>query len=291
MRAWPPISDPRLLERLALDQPAFLDYVRELIGSVGPREYDPALLGRALGYPWDRPSQSYVLRDGDVSLLDELAPDARRATVDDLARDRHPILAIGSNGAPKVLAAKFAHFDDAADRTVMVLAGALHDVDVGPAASPTIYGVLPATLFASPGTAVRAALLWVTPAQVTQLTWSEMSYRLVRLDRARFVMDEADVEVDDLFAYVSRFGVFAPEGAPLALGAIPAQDRAAAAWTQEELLDDVAGRALGAGSRAEDLIRASFEDMPRVLAAIEETIWPLALPFDPAYWTPLPATA
>ena len=97
------------------------------------------------------------------------------------AGERLPVLAIGSNAAPEVLERKFAHFPEEEDRAVLALTGRLHDFDVGFAAQPALYGSMPATLFPSPGTAVAATVLWVTPAQLTQLVWSEISYRLGRL--------------------------------------------------------------------------------------------------------------
>ena len=50
-----------------------------------------------------------------------------------------------------------------------MLTGWLEDFDVGPAASLAPTGYMPATLFASPGTRVRAGIVWATAAQVTQL--------------------------------------------------------------------------------------------------------------------------
>jgi hypothetical protein len=289
VRTWPPIAEPALLERLALDDAQFAAFTREMAGALGRRTYEPALLERALGYPWRRPARSYVLRGEAVQLLDDLGPAARRRTVEACAADRHRLVAFGSNASPSTLSAKFAHFPDEADRTTLVLAGDLHGFDVGASASPTGYGVMPAALFASPGTAVRAAVLWVTATQLTLLTWSELSYRLGRLEGARFAVDEADMEVDDLFAYISRFGALCVDGAPVALAAIPATGRTAAAMTQEELLDAVARLVLGPDARAEDLVRAVFKNMAAVLARVSETVWPSSQPLGARHWTAFPA--
>ncbi len=289
MRDWPPITEPELLERLALDDEQFVAFIHTLAEAGGRREYQPALLERALGYPWDRPAGSYILRGTAVELLDDVDPAKRESTVDAFIRDRHPISSFGGNAAPTWLAAKLAHFPDGADREVLVLTGDLHGVDVGAAASPALVGYMPATLFASPETAVRAAVLWATPAQITQLTWSELSYRVGRLDDARFVIDEADVQVDRIFAFISRFGAFCIDGAPVALAAIPATGRTAAALTQEELLDTVARLVIAPDARAEDLVRAIFEDMAGVVARASETVWPLSQPLL-SRWTAFPAS-
>ena len=289
MREWPPITERELLERLALDDEGFVAFFNELLGAWPRREFDPAAMERALGYPWERPPGSYVLRDDDVSLLDDAGPANRTSIVNALTEDRHPILSFGANAAPSRLAMKFAHFPSEVDREVLVLIGDLHDLDVGAVAAPGLLGYLPATLFASPGTAVRAAVVWVTPAQATQLAWSEMTYRLGRLEDARFEMDEANIEVEDIFAFVSRLGAFCVDGAPLAMAAIPAKDRTAVALTQEELLDAMARMVIGSDARAEDLVRATFDDLSGVMARAAETVWPSARQLQ-SRWTPFPAS-
>lgn len=272
---------------MALDDQQFFAWADELIASVGHRRYEPALFERALGYPWERPAGSFLLRDGEVVLLSGYRPAERRAVVDGVAQGRHPIVSFGANASPSALTMKFAHFSAAEDREVLVLTGYLQGLDVGAMATPGILGYTPAALFASPGTAVRAAVVWTTPAQATQLAWSEVTYRLGRLDEARFEMDEADLEVSDLFAFVSRRGCLRIDGSPVALAAIPAAGRTAAALTQEELLDVMAGLVLGPEARAETLVRAIFDDLAGVMARAAETVWPDAHPFE-APWTPYP---
>ena len=200
MREWPPIGDPQVLEWLALDDAAWQAELEERWRRLQPRPYDAAALEHALGYPWERPAGSYVLRDGEIELLDSIPPGDRGPAVAALARDRHPLVAFGANGAPSRLQERFAGCADPADREVLVLTGELHGVDAGAQPSPTPFGTMPAVLFASPGTAVRASVLWLTSLQLTQLTRAELGYRLARLDRARFVMDEAGVTVDEVFA-------------------------------------------------------------------------------------------
>src|SRR6266540_2645178 len=73
---------------------------------LGRRELQAGNVERALGYPWERPGASYILRSGDVQLLDDAEP----ATIEAFIADRHPLLAYGGNGAPSWLTAKFAHF-------------------------------------------------------------------------------------------------------------------------------------------------------------------------------------
>ena len=287
VREWPPIAEPELLERLAFDNEQFLAYIHNLAAAWGRREFQPELFERALAYPWGRPAGSYLLRDSDFELFRDLDRAKRESIAKDFTRDRYPILSIGGNGAPEWLTTKFAHFPNQEDRSVLVLTGDLHGLDVGAAAELTPLGYMPANLFASPGTAVRAAVIWATADQVTQLTWSEVSYSLGRLDEARFVVDETDLQVEEVFAYVNRFGTFCVDGAPVALAAVPATGRTANALTQEELLDRVARLVIGADARAEDLVRAIFDDKADITVREAETVWPSAQQLQ-MRWTSLP---
>jgi hypothetical protein len=288
MRDWPPIDEPELLERLALDNEQFFARLRSVVAGWPQRTYDPAFFEYARGYPFERPPGSYVLDGQAVELLADLDPAVRQAKIEAFTGGRHPILAFGANAAPSRLAMKFAHFTERADREVLVLAGELHDLDIGAVPTVPLVGYVPASLFASPGTAVRAAVIWVTPAQVSQLAWSETTYRLGRLEEARFEVDEAAVEIEDLFAFVSRLGALCVDGTPVALAAVPARDRTAIALTQEELLDVVAGIVLGPGSCAEELARATCDDTLAVLTRASETVWPLGRQLS-SRWTPYPA--
>lgn len=273
MRAFPAL-DPELRERLALGEDDFATFLTGYLGAVPPRDYGPEQADHALGYPWARPPDSYRLRDGEVH------------PYDGDTEDRHPILAFGSNASPSALTRKFAHFETPEDRDVLVLAGDLHDFDVGPAAAVAAYGAMPATLFESPGTRVRAAIVYATDAQATQLTWSELTYRFGRLRPVRFVA--ADHEVDEVFAYVHRFGHYRPDGEPLALAAVEAEGRRSRAVTQRELLGRIAAQVVRDGASAEDLIEAVYVDGPgAVLARLREHVMPCGEPFASERWTPL----
>jgi hypothetical protein len=290
--AWPPpIAEPELLERLALDDAGFREYILRFIAQVPSRSCDAAAFAWACGYPWARPAGSYLLRDGDATLLAELDEPERERTIERFSaggRDRvsrAPLLAIGSNAAPDTLRRKFAHFPDPADRTVLAVTGRLHDFDVGFSAQPALYGAMPATIFPSPGTQVATALLWVTPAQFTQLTWSELSYRLGRL-RTRFSVDDADERFDEVLVFVSRWGAFTVDGGPAALAAVPADGRTAPALTQQQALDRAAALAFGDGSDARTLVRAVFEDFAALTARVAPTLHRAAQPFASERWTP-----
>jgi hypothetical protein len=288
----PPIVEPELIERLAMDDEQFRAFIATFLAAIPPRTFDAAAFAWACAYPWVRPAGSYLLgAEGGVELLSSLEEAERERLIERFAaaggRDgkRVPLLAIGSNAAPETLQRKFAHFPEPADRTVLAVHGRLHEFDVGYAAQPALYGALPATIFPSSGTAVAALLLWVTPTQFTQLTWSELSYRLGRL-RTRFEVDDADERFDEVLVYVSRWGALCVDGAPVALAAVPAQQRTAPALTQREALELAAAMALGPDASAEQLVRAVFEDLAGLGPAFAATLHRAGLPFASERWTP-----
>jgi hypothetical protein len=285
----PPIAEPELIERLSMDDEQFHTFIATFLAAIPPRPCDEAAFAWACAYPWVRPAGSYLLRaDGVVELLSELGEGERERLIERYAApegERLPLLAIGSNAAPETLQRKFAHFPEPDDRTVLAVHGRLHEFDVGYAAQPALYGALPATIFPSPGTAVAALLLWVTPTQFTQLTWSELSYRLGRL-RTRFEVDDADERFDEVLVYVSRWGALCVDDAPVALAAIPAQRRTATALTQREALDLAAAMVLGPDAGAEQLVRAVFEDLAGLGPALAGTLHRAGRPFASERWTP-----
>lgn len=288
MSGWPPITDPELLDRLAMDDRQFEDYIRALITKIPSRAYGVEAFERAVGYPWKRPGGSYRLTDAGVELLTDMGVDDRDRVLDRFTSadgGRLPVLSFGSNAAPRVLEQKFAHFPEEDDRATLALTGFLHDFDVGVSAQPALYGAMPATLFPSPGAEVRATVLWVTPAQFTQLAWSELSYRLGKL-RTRFEVDESDTGFDEVLVFVSRFGAFCVDDHPVALAAIPATGRTADALSQEQLLDAAAALAIGPEATAETLVRAILEDMSQIGPKIAATVHMAALPFASERWTP-----
>ena len=283
-----PITDAQLLERLAMDDRRFGEYVRGLAGSLPARAYEDVALAHALGYPWERPGRSYRLSDAGVEPVEEMSPAERDETIAEYSggrEERRPLLAIGSNGAPDVLRRKFAHFAAPSDRSLLALTGRLHDFDVGFGAQPALYGSLPATLFPSPGTQVSATVLWVTPAQFTQLAWSELNYRLGRLE-TRFEVDEGGAVFDEVLVFISRFGAFRVDGEPVALAAVPAAGRTARALTQGQALDAAAALAIGPGAGAEELVRVLFEDFVGFVPRLAETVNRESAPFESERWTP-----
>ncbi len=287
------ITDSQLLERLMLPDEAFVDHFLELVSHFPAREWTRRSFEHGLRYPWTRPERSYLLRDGETALLHEIDEAERAAVLEHHlgpAAERVALLAFGANVAPKNLAVKLAHHAQVEDREVLVLAGELHDLDVVACAAVAVYGAMPATLAASPGTKVRAAVMLVNATQLTTLTWGEITYLIGRLCGARFTVEDAvqDVELHSPLAFVSRWGAFAPDGVAASLAAIAATGRRAPAWTQQELVDRAAEIVLGPnGGGAEALMRIGYRDAAAMAARILPALRPYAQPFDFPGWTPI----
>ncbi len=281
-----PISDAALDARLRLSHEDFRAMIDDFMAAVELPPYDDAFYERAIAYPWSRPTGSYAL-DGD-----EVLPlDPERAAAVGLA-NRAPLLAIGSNGAPSTLVRKFAHLPPA-ERRLVVVAGRLHGFDVGPAARVTPYGSLPATLFESPGTAVRASVLWVTSAQLSALTWSELSYFLGWLAPAAFEPDAPPGEtgtpaVAQALVYISRWGTLTDGEGPVALDALPADGRTAAAWDQARLLDLLAAEAGTGAADGRALLRHLTEQPAGFMQALHPWLSARAVPLASPAWHPYP---
>jgi hypothetical protein len=288
------ITDPELLERQTLPDERFVDYFLKLLATLPAREWTEEAFERGLRYPWYRPERSYLLRDGEPVLLHELDATAREAVLErHVGPDagRVGLLAFGSNAAPKNLTIKLAHHPEPEDREVLVLAGELHDLDVVATASVAMYGAMPATLVASPGARVTAALMLVTATQLTTLTWGEMPYRLGRLRGAPFTVEDGvtGFQVESPLAFVSRWGAFLPDGSPAPLAAIPGHGRSRP-WTQRELLDRVAAIVLGSdGGGAEVLMRTLHTDVAAMAARALPLLREHAAPFDYPDWVPIGA--
>ena len=281
MREWPPISSPDVLAWMALGDDEWLPALMARQNEFEKPPFTEAAFQFGLGYPWERPAHSYLLSNGEVRPVADVDLKA-------LTADRHPLVTFGANGAPHRLVERFGGFPDPADRDVLVLVGHLDGFDVGANIVPVPYGAVPAILFHSPGTRVRAAVLWLTPLQVETVVFAELGYRLGRLDHAQFEIDEADLGIDTVFAFVARTGALRLDGEPVALAAVPARDRTVRAMTQEELLQALGVMAFGPGTTPRELVRRCFEDHGSVVKAVLPQTAPNALQLPDESWTPYP---
>ena len=130
---------------------------------------------RALSYPFEIPSRSYVVAGVRYEELPDGAP------LPDVA-GRHPVLALGSNQSPQQLIRKF---KDRGLGPIPVVRGRLHDFDIVYAAHVAAYGSIPATLRHCPGAAVTLFVNWLDEAQLARMHETETAtgnYHFGRLD-------------------------------------------------------------------------------------------------------------
>jgi len=275
---WPSITEPQVLRRLGLSDDDMFEFMLQRAAQIPVSEFTEDVYAHAIAYPWARPQTSYLWVDGEIEPMTDL-PDLGEKL-------RFPLLAIGSNAAPDSIAWKMTQLPEGEDRTLAVVLGRLHDFDIGPCATPTIYGSLAATLFESPGTAVSAAVLWVTEAQLNVFVALEVSYAFGRLDEIRFVPDLASgEEVTSAYVFVNRFGVHCVDGEPVALAAIPADGRTAVAYTEEQLLERMASLVLGDGHGPRDVVRRIMEDFDGWTKAAAPALRDLVQPFESQRFT------
>ena len=290
MSGWPAITEPLLRERQGMSDEKFFDFLAGLLVAVGTRELDDEHYERAIGYPWERrPGSCFVTDEGVISLAD-MDAGRRQELVSryvDESVDRVPLLTYGANGSPERLALKLAHLPDG-DREAVILAGDLEGFDVGAAAHPPVWSSMPATLITSPGTAVRVAVLFLTPIQFTAIWWTELSYVVGALSGITLVTDVSKEPIKRVIVFISRFGAFCVDGAPVAMAAIPAVNRRMTPLTQTELLDAAARMSLGESAAAHDLVKASFENPAAFMADHYAGFRAASVSFDSEHWEAMP---
>jgi hypothetical protein len=185
-------------------------------------------VARALAYPYEIPSRSFLVAADSWRALEESDPAAVPSA------DRTPLLAYGSNAAPEVLSRKLGA--STVESPVVALRTTLSDFDVVYSAHVSRYGSIPATLERSPGTKVSAFLVYVTEAQIALISPTEPNYELVGLRNASCSLERGR-SAGGVVAYVSRHGNLLVEGSEVALAAIDAEGRRLPEMTQPETLE------------------------------------------------------
>lgn len=280
MTVWPPILDQNLAGRLAMEESEFAALAERLGVRLGGRPMEDADFERALGYPWERPVESFFMQDGSVQLL---GPGDDLTQLDLGDDERFPLIAFGSNGAPGVLSAKLAVLDEDS-RDVLVLTGELAGFDVVASAHVALYGALPATIVPSPETYSRAGLLMVTAEQFTALTRTEFNYAVARIDGAAFSSDLEWTAPGAVFAYVSRNGAFTIDGDHVGLKAVPARNRNCHDLEQEHVLDAAAELIIGPGASAIDVVSEVIADYAWSIEVARPALAGVTNPFSPEDW-------
>jgi hypothetical protein len=178
---------------------------------------------RALGYPYGAPSGPFAQLGHQTLSPSEIEID----------RDtRTPVLAYGSNAAPKVLSRKLA----LSDQPVLVVPARLRDFDVVYSAHISPYGAIPATLQRSPGTEVRVHVIYMTSAQIGVISATEPNYEAQLLEGIECRLEDGE-ELNEVSAYISRHGCLLIGNSEVALTAVEASGRTFASIGEPEAME------------------------------------------------------
>jgi hypothetical protein len=180
---------------------------------------------RALGYPYSAPPGPFVQLGHQTLDPDEIEVDWEART---------PVLAYGSNAAPKVLSRKLA----LSDQPVLVVPARLREFDVVYSAHISPYGAIPATLQRSPGTEVRIHVIYMTSAQIGVISATEPNYEPQLLEDVECRLEDGE-ELSEVSAYISRHGCLLCADSELALAAVTASGRTLAAIGEPEAMERV----------------------------------------------------
>lgn len=195
------------------------------------------------------------------------------------------MLGYGSNPAPETLARKLRDAP-AAGVAVPVLGLAVDGLDAVWSAH-VHAGYVPATIAPSPGTTLRAWALLLTDDERRVVDASESlgrNYALGRLEgvRARYADGSS---CDGLLSYVSLHGALVLDGAPVALGPVPADGRAFPALDEPAVLRRVHG--ITGGETPEDAFLRDLAGDPTAADRCTAALRGAAEPFAWPGWSPL----
>lgn len=180
---------------------------------------------RALGYPYGAPAGPFVQLGHQTLDQEELEIDRESRT---------PVLAYGSNAAPKVLSRKLA----LSDQPVLVIPARLCEFDVVYSAHISPYGAIPATLQRSPGTEVQVHVIYMTDAQIGVISATEPNYEPRLLEDIELRLEDGE-GLGEVSAYISRHGCLLVDDSEVALAAVLASGRTLTAMSEPEAMEQV----------------------------------------------------
>lgn len=202
---------------------------------------------RAMGYPYDIPTHSYVMIDGQKTPWDP--------SVD--LNHRTPVLACGSNQSPQQLARKFPK------GTVPVMAGWLAGYDSVYSAHFTTYGSIAATYCAACGVSSRQMITWLDDQQLEEMHASEalgVNYDYTPVTNMTFLPHgEGDGVITMAFQYESLHGPILLNGQPVALSAIATKGRSFPHMDQETLQQSILSK-LAFDGNLSDFVQLHIEN-------------------------------
>lgn len=206
---------------------------------------------RAVGYPYSIPDTSYIYHNGEYEVVKEPGDwvDIKGLT---------PVLAVGSNQSPEQLARKFPGADWA---PIPVSKVALIDFDTVYSAHITGYGSIAATLFSSPGTTVSLCVNWLDETHLKRMHETELgneNYEFGKLTGINLDFEYGPT-MSEISLYHGLRGIYAPDGIPIPLAEVKADNRRHSDMTQRQVLGHIRDR-LVPGAGLEDFVREAATD-------------------------------
>lgn len=189
------------------------------------------ILDLALGYPYLLPKRSYIVDGRDVR-------DMSTGEIHEFRSGRVPVLAVGSNQSPEQIVRKFSHLDCP---PIPCERCEVQDFDSVYSAHVTGYGSIASCLHPSPGTRVTLFVNWLHEDHMPRMHETELgneNYCYAALEDIRIVT-EFGLELETVYFYCSNAGAFAPNGAPVPLAEVPAQNRQWQARSQREMQNEI----------------------------------------------------
>jgi len=252
-----------------------------------------AAVERALGYPYPRPSSSFLFRPGrgarpfpcrewpGIEGLPDFLAHLRADGSPTNCAAWTPVLAIGSNASPQQLERKFpaAFFPNA---IIPAIKGRLRDFDVAYAPLLSSYGSVTATLAHSPACTVEVFVTYLEASLLERMHATEGGYDLVMLDDVELELGNGEVLTRVAQYNHQRGTLCVPVGEgtpwPVALAEIPATGRAFPARTQREMQEVVHGFVGAEGEFGDPYVLENLED-DAVRKARVEALLEAARPF------------
>ena len=212
---------------------------------------DEDRLARAFGYPYLIPDASYLVADGDWAALDVRDADHHRT-------GRTPVLAVGSNQSPEQILRKFQGPDWP---PIACEKCALSGFDTVFSAHITSYGSIAAALHPSADTTVNLFVNWLDDAQLEAMHPTELgheNYVFARLYDIELKIDNGPA-LSEVFFYRGNVGAYAPDGDPIPLAEVHAEDRQWAAMGQREVQTHI-NQATASDAGLHDFVLSSIAD-------------------------------
>lgn len=191
-------------------------------------------IARALGYPYPAHPEDYLF---DGTWAHPLSPDHGFEGLT-------PVIAVGSNRAPRQLSRKYAPHYMNGPVAIPVTRIKARDVDVVYAAHMAGYGSAPATLAPSQGTVVELWVNWLDGPALERMDQTEGLG--VQYDRVTVALDvtaePGRPAPREMLLYAARRGLANHDGAPVALAEVPAEGRRYPALGQRAMLERLHAR-------------------------------------------------